>query len=274
VSASSSRFVSGLEAPASNAEALWFAFRGDELLIRHDGGVARAPLAFALDELGLTARRTQVLGALDGVPCFSAELDPSAAAPEGHRFASLRALHGKMPPGELDVAGLAFQIQHWDRTHQVCGACGAALLLKAGERAKRCEPCALDFYPRVSPAIIVLVHDGPRLLMTRQPRFPPGLYGLVAGFLEPGETLERCVEREVAEETGLRVKGLRYFGSQPWPFPHQVMIGFFAELAGGELRVDTSELEDARWFHRDALPTLPPRISIARALVEAWLAGG
>lgn len=108
--------------------------------------------------------------------------------------------------------------------------------------------------------------------MTRQARFPAGMYGLVAGFVEPGETLEACVAREVHEETGVDIADIAYFGSQPWPFPHQIMVGFTARYTGGELRVDTRELEDARWFHRDALPLLPPPLSIARKLIDAWLA--
>jgi NAD+ diphosphatase len=119
--------------------------------------------------------------------------------------------------------------------------------------------------------MIVRVARGDSILMTRQARFPPGMYGLVAGFMEPGESLEGCVAREVLEETGVRVRNIRYFGSQPWPFPHQVMIGFTADHAGGEIVVDTSELEEAAWFDRGNMPMLPPPFSIARKLVDDWL---
>src|SRR5262249_48683327 len=156
--------------------------------------------------------------------------------------------------------------QGWDRGYQFCPECAAPLALAPRERAKRCEACKKDYFPRISPCTITLVHDGPRILMTREARFPPGFYGLVAGFVEAGETLEACVAREIAEETGVTAETPIYFGSQPWPFPHQIMIGFMAKYAGGEIVIDKKELEDAQWFHVDALPLLPPRISIARAL--------
>jgi NAD+ diphosphatase len=264
--------VPALTPPASARPSLWFAFRGGDLLVELGSSGARVPTATRLEEIGVEAVRTQYLGALEGEPCFSAELLASAAAPAGHAFANLRSLHASLDADVFAVAGYASQIKEWDRTHQHCSACGAPIQSKLSERAKHCDACRLDFYPRVTPAAIVLVADGPRVLMTRQPRFPPGMYGLVAGFLEAGETLEACVAREVREETGLAIEQVRYFGSQPWPFPSQIMVGFFAEYAGGDLVVDHGELEDAQWFHRDALPGLPPKISIARALVEAWLA--
>ncbi len=270
----SPRFVPAFSPPAEGGPRTWFAFRGAELLVVESRGPlpAAAPVAADLGPLGLAVVRSQHLGSLDGRPAYAAELDDEAAAPPGHRFAGLRALHDKLDPVELHVAGVAFQVQHWDRMQRFCPSCAAPLEWKTAERAKSCARCRRDFFPPVVPALIVLVHDGPRILMTRQARFPPGMYGLVAGFLEPGETLEACAIREVREETGVEIEELRYFGSQPWPFPHQVMIGFSARYAGGALVVDHGELEDARWFHRDALPDLPPRASIARALIEARLA--
>ena len=266
------RFRPGLSASgAAPGPATWFAFRGDDLLVTDTAGV-RLPVATDLGELGLRVVRAQRLGELDGRPCFSAELPADAPAPPGHAYLSLRRLYGRLDLELFDFAGTAFQIQYWDRMHQVCSACGGPHDAREKERAKRCPACRVDFFPRVAPATITLIEDGPRVLMTRQPRFPPGMYGLVAGFVDPGESLEACVVREVREETGLEVSDIVYFGSQPWPFPHQIMIGFTARYAGGELRVDTEELEDARWFHRDAMPTLPPPISIARKLVDAWLA--
>lgn len=231
-----------------------------------------APRAEDLAALGLNAVRIQPLGELDGRFCCSAELREDAPVPDCHAYVSLRRLHGRIDDALFDVAATAFQIQFWDRAHQYCAACGAPVALKTGERAKWCARCESDYFPRVTPAVIVLVEDGSRILMTRQARFPPGMYGLVAGFLDPGETLEACVAREVREETNIDIAGVAYFGSQPWPFPHQIMIGFTARYAGGTLIVDTHELEDARWFERDALPPLPPPISIARKLVDAWLA--
>ncbi|AKT37195.1 NAD(+) diphosphatase [Chondromyces crocatus] len=274
--------------------ATWFAFRHNDLLVRDPSGSEAAmerapavgwgvsthdaplelPQVAELSALGLSVVRQQVLGVLDGQLCFSAELPQDAKAPEGYAFVSLRRLFGRVDVEVYDAAGVAFQVQYWDRVHQVCSACGAALEARGDERCKRCASCRLDYYPRVAPAMIALIEDGPRVLLTRGPRFPPGMYGLVAGFVEPGESLEGCVAREVMEETGIEVTDIRYFGSQPWPFPHQVMIGFTARYGGGELRVDPRELEDARWFHRDEMPPLPPPISIARKLIDAWLARG
>lgn len=274
----SSRFRAGLGRPSSApAEIAWFAFHGDDLLVRarvsEDGGDRfDIPIAADLADLGAVVTRAQPLGELDGRACRSAELAQGAPAPAGYAYVSLRRLHGRIDPELFEIAGTAYQVQHWDKAHQYCAACGAALESGQDERVKRCVRCASNYFPRITPATIVLVEDGPRVLMTRQARFPAGMYGLVAGFVEPGETLEACVTREVHEETGVDVAEIVYFGSQPWPFPHQIMVGFTARYAGGDLRVDTRELEDARWFHRDALPLLPPPLSIARKLIEAWLA--
>jgi NAD+ diphosphatase len=139
----------------------------------------------------------------------------------------------------------------------------------------RCPACGLSSYPRLAPAIIIAVvrrtDNGPRLLLARNHRFPPGRYSVVAGFVEPGESLEECAEREVLEEVGIRIANLRYFGSQPWPFPHSLMVAFTAEYAGGAITLDGSEIADAGWFAADALPQLPPRMSIARRLID-WFA--
>ena len=270
----SSRFRAGYAAPAPHAQIAWLAYRGSDLLVRDPGGEEpiEVPIAADLEVLGLSPVRVQPIGELDGRPCCAAEVAPDAPAPEGHAYLSLRRLYGRVDQEIFEAAGTAFEVQYWDRTHQYCGTCGGALEKRKDERAKRCSPCEHDYFPKITPATIVLVDDGPRVLMTRQARFPPGMYGLVAGFVDPGEDLEACVAREVREETGLEVEGVTYFGSQPWPFPNQLMIGFTARYAGGELCVDTTELEDARWFHRDALPMLPPPISIARRLMDAWLA--
>ena len=273
------RFRSDPALLGAPARGLWFVYRGDELLVRLAEGDAPpnpytydAPLLESLDALDLTPIRVQPLGWLGEIPCRSAELPPDAPVPPGFVYVTLRRLHGRIDPELFDAAGTAFQVQYWDRTHQFCGTCGAPLALEEGHRSKRCTGCKHQHFPHVTPAIIVLVEDGPRVLLTRQPRFPPGMYGLVAGFVEPGETLEACAIRETREETGIEIADIRYFGSQPWPFPHQIMIGFFARRVGGELVVDRTELEEAAWFDRASMPKLPPPISIARKLIDEWLA--
>jgi NAD+ diphosphatase len=269
-------FVAGVTPPAAEAGAgaltWWFVFRGAELLVV-DGESFAPPRADAIEDLGLTPLRTQHIGARDGAPCVAAEVASATPAPEGHRFVGLRDAHARIDEGAFAIAGTASQVLHWDRAHRFCAQCGGALAAVAGERAKRCAACTIDYYPRIHPACIVLVHDGSRILMTRAPNFPKRWYALVAGFLEPGETLEACAAREVLEETGVTVDQLAYFGSQPWPFPHQVMVGFMARYAGGDVVVDHTELEDARWFDAGAMPPPPPPISIARRMIDAWLSG-
>ncbi len=171
----------------------------------------------------------------------------------------------------MSIAMRAVQMLEWDRTHRFCGACATPTELARGERAKRCPSCGLTVYPRISPAMMVLVTRGRQLLLGRGVNFPPGRYSALAGFLEAGETIEEAVAREVREEVNVEVTHLRYFGSQSWPFPNSLMIAFQAEYAGGDMRPDPAELADAQWFDVEALPQLPPRISIARALIESAL---
>jgi NAD+ diphosphatase len=186
-------------------------------------------------------------------------------------FEGLRQVYGRLDEDLFWLATRAVQIVDWDRTHQFCGRCGAPMEAKATERAKLCPRCGLHHFPRLAPAIIVLVERGHALLLARSRHFTKGMYSVIAGFVEPGETLEEAVAREVREEIGISIKEIRYFGSQPWPFPHSLMIGFTATYAGGEIVLDDPEIEDAAWFTRDNLPPLPGKISIARKLIDWFL---
>ena len=170
------------------------------------------------------------------------------------------------------MLGYAAQIGTWARQHRFCGCCGAPLQPLAGQRAMACPSCELQHYPRLSPSIIVLVSRGEELLLARSPRFAAGVYSTLAGFVEPGESLEQCVQREVREEVAVEVGNLRYIASQSWPFPHSLMLGFHADYLGGEIVPQPEEIEDARWFRLDALPPLPPHGSISRYLIELHLA--
>lgn len=265
--ADAASFARDVPAEAAEGEgALVFAFVGERLVLTAAGALPRS-----LEPFDVVSCST--FGALDGRPAVLATLERERALPPGHRAASLRGALFGLDAVLAQVGGLAAQLEAFARTHRFCGACGRPTSAHERERALCCEPCALTFYPRVHPAVIVLVHDGAgRVLMTREARFPPGMYGLVAGFVEPGETLEACVRREVLEETGLEVSDVAYFGSQPWPFPHQVMIAFSARVSGGALEVARDELEEAAFFAHDALPVLPPPLSIGRYLVDAWVA--
>ncbi|MGD0680138.1 MAG: NAD(+) diphosphatase [Polyangiaceae bacterium] len=260
-------FIPGVEPPATTAPPLWIAFRDEEIFV--DG---ETMLLESLEPLGLSAPSAGAagafyLGTLDERPIF---VVAQADAPANARFVSLRAALMTVGREGIHLLALAAERVRFERTHVFCGRCGARTVDKAGERAKSCPACGLHVYPPVSPAIIVLIHDGRRMLLARRKKMQ--FFALVAGFVESGESLEHCLAREVREEVGVEVTDLRYFGSQPWPFPHQIMIGFYARWAGGEVRADGVEIDEARWYDPEALPHLPPTVSIARAMIDAFVA--
>lgn len=229
---------------------------------------AGIPKVESLAEFGLAPLHTHYLGKLDGHPCFAAELPEHSVAPVGMGFRGLRTLFGLLDDLHFTIAGRAIQIVNWDQTHQFCGRCGVRTEPKRDERARVCPQCGHLSFPRLSPAVIVAVVKDSRILLAHAGHFPEGMYSVLAGFVEPGETLEESVQREVHEEVGLRLKKIRYFGSQPWPFPHSLMIAFTAEYAGGRITVDGVEIVDAQWFSVDKLPRIPGKISIARQLID------
>ncbi len=268
-------FVPGVDPPPEAIESSrWFAFRGAELLVQVvDGkGIVDVPRLADISELGVATARRQYLGTLDGTPCWSAELDPASTVLPGVAFLGLRELHSQIPEPLYALAGRAAQIVAWDRDHRFCGRCGTATEPLTGERARVCPSCGLTSYPRLSPAVIVLIERGDQVLLARNRRFPSGRFGLIAGFVEPGETLEEAVEREVREEAAMELSDVRYFGSQPWPYPHAIMIGFTAAHRAGEPEPDGEELAEAAFFSLDALPLVPPTLSIARSLLDSWAA--
>ncbi|MFA5026465.1 MAG: NAD(+) diphosphatase [Candidatus Methylomirabilota bacterium] len=209
-------------------------------------------------------------GSYLGSPCWAGSVEPGFSPPEG--FVRERLLPGQIQLGDdlLSLCGLAQQATFWEATSWHCPRCGNPTVAIKGERGKRCLRCKYDHYPHLHPAVIVLVRDGDRILLTRKSFWVPGRYGLVAGFVDIGESLEGAVEREIHEEVGVDVTDIRYVASQYWPFPSQLMVGFVAAYAGGELRVDHSELEDARWFSVRELPDLPGTHSIARFILDHY----
>jgi NAD+ diphosphatase len=249
----------------------WFVVRQLGLVVREDGGLPRLPETEDLPRLGLDPSSAHYLGQLDGEDCFVLEA-PAGEPPAPWTARSLRSLYSQLGEEEFAVAGRALQIATFAATHRFCGGCGQPATRDGSERCMRCARCDLVFYPRVSPAIIVLVRRGEQALLARAARSTTGFYSTLAGFVEPGESLEQTLAREVFEEVGIHVQNVRYFGSQPWPFPHSLMVGFTAEHAGGEIAVDGKEIADARWFDAGDLPPVPPKISIARRLIDAWLA--
>jgi NAD+ diphosphatase len=266
-------FEPALAAPVELASGrLWLCIRGAEILVVENGELMDFPLADDLASLGLEAESSHFLGLLDGVGCIAAGIHDTAEPPVGSAFTALRPLWTRLDEQLFALAGRAIQIVEWDRTHRFCGRCGTPTEDTPGERAKRCPACDLLAFPRVSPAMIVRVTRGDEILLAHGQRFPGRMYSVLAGFVDPGESIEEAIHRELREEVGIEVTDLRYFGSQPWPFPHSLMIGFTAEWAGGELQPDPAEIVDAGWYRADAMPPIPPGISIARKLIDDWLA--
>jgi NAD+ diphosphatase len=256
--------------PESRDEpALWFAFRRTDIVVQGSAGTPALPCCGDLGEHGIAPRRTQYLGRYDGRHCYAVELDEAQPLPEGWGTLGLRELFALVDTPLAALSGRAWQLLDWDRNHQFCSRCGAPTEPRRDERARACPRCGLASYPPISPAIMILVARGRELLLGRKSAWPPGRYSALAGFVEPGETLEDTVARETREEVGVEIANIRYFGSQPWPFPHSLMIAFTADYAGGEVRPDGVEIEEARWFDAEALPRLPPRISISRRLIDA-----
>jgi len=270
-------------APPHADAAHWFAFCGDRLLVE-----VGPPSARATDDLRVPSRpqwvklpfgasagvnadplRRLYLGRLGQAHCFAVEFPEGTQPPRGSSWENLRTLFSVLDDALFGIAGRALQIVDWDRTHQFCGRCGTPTEHKQDERVRVCPSCRLSAYPRVAPAIMALIRRGREVLLGRGPHFPRGMYSALAGFAGPGESLEQCLAREVAEEVNVSVGNIRYFASQPWPFPHSLMIAFVCDWTGGEIRPDPSEIEDAAWFDVFQLPKLPSKISIARALIDS-----
>jgi NAD+ diphosphatase len=241
----------------------------DQGLVVPDGDSPRLPTGPLPPAFDGRLSRPLWLGTLHEVPCWVAALDREAPLPAGFRRETLVPMQGtRLPDDLLCLGGMAMQALHWESTSGHCPRCGTPTGRIPGEWGKRCPACRYEHFPHLHPAVIVLVRDGDRCLLTRKAGWTAGRYGLVAGFVDNGESLEGAARREVKEEVGVDVDELAYVGSQNWPFPSQVMIGFVARYAGGELVIDHEELEDARWFPCDALPSRPSRHSIAGFMLD------
>jgi NAD+ diphosphatase len=224
------------------------------------------------DERPSTEWPAHFLGMLGDAACWGVDV-PRGHDPADGAALDLYSYFGRASQVEWMVAGRAVQIVEWARTHRFCGRCGAPTEPQAGDRSMKCPACGLLAFPRLAPAMITLVTRGEHALLARGVNFRSPLYSCLAGFVEPGESLEGAVVREVREEVGVEVGNVRYWGSQPWPFPHSLMVGFTAQWVSGEIDIDPVEIVDAQWFARDELPAIPPSISIARKLIDAWLEG-
>lgn len=211
---------------------IWFIFRGNEILVPEGDGMIRFQDTHRL--FNLVLRAILFIGISDSVPCYAVDLDKSVRPPQNFSFSDIRGLFGRTNNELLGVAARASHLLLFDRTTKFCGVCGAGNHLMATELAKQCPDCGQIMYPRLSPVIIVLVRRDNEVLLARSPGFPSGMYSVIAGFVEPGETIEHAVHREVMEETGITICDLHYIGSQPWPFPDSLMIGFVATYTGGQ----------------------------------------
>ncbi len=245
--------------------------RDTEVLVAETSGAPSLPSLEQLAPwLGAAATR-HLLGQFgDGNAYAIAATEPLVAESE-LRFVPVRSLFGALDAGALELVGRALAFTEFETTHRFCGRCGTPTQPSLVDRAKRCPSCELSAYPRIPPAVITLIERDGQLLLARSARFKAGMFSAVAGFVEVGESLEEAAVREVREEVGVEVGALRYFGSQPWPFGRSLMIGYFARYLSGDVRVDGEEIEEARWFDLDALPLLPPPISIARKLIDAFV---
>ena len=262
-------FMSGFKPPEKiHSSALWFIFKEGGLLFKTTGNSLNIPETKDLGRYQDYVIRRQYLGRLDGRHCYTADVESDVPGSTGLKKKDLRSIFKAMEEEMIWAAGRANHLATWNRSHQYCGRCSTPLEDKLDERAKICPACNVVNYPRLSPAIIVAVLKENCILLARNERFRLPFFSVLAGFVEPGETLEACVSREIKEEVGITVKNIRYFGSQPWPFPDSLMVGFIADYAGGEIQVDHTEITEAKCFTPEELPKIPPSISIARQLID------
>ena len=259
-------------AESAAGRAWWFLCSGTHIVVTKEGSGISVPLIEGPAQIGVKATRPLYLGTLHDHPCYAAGTADGASTPTGDiLFRDLRTLYGEMEMPFFQTAEMAVHLVEWDGVTRYCSRCRGEMRLREGVRAKECPDCKRLEFPRISPAIIVLIEREDKLLLARSARFTEPFYSVLAGFVEPGESLEGAVHREIKEEVGIEVKDIRYFGSQPWPFPDSLMIGFTALHAGGEIRIDGEEIVEADWFDVHHLPRIPGRISIARRLVDWFI---
>lgn len=250
--------------------AYWLVIRDDQILLDSANNI---PLATA-NELFVCyeAKRAMYLGALQGKRVYSINISQVAVGPENAlSFVSLIDLirQSELTFDAFSYAAKAIQFQHFLLTHKYCGRCGKKMQAISWELAMQCKPCQHRCYPKLHPCVIMAVIKGDQLLLAKNKRSDSDTYSILAGFVEPGETLEHAVAREIEEEVSIKVKNIRYFGSQPWPFPHQLMVGFIADYDSGEIQIDEKEISAADWYNLADLPKIPGRYSIAGEIIRS-----
>jgi len=261
-------FEPAVRIPENIDGAIYFVFSKQSILdtreengwlpLQRDTWLALAPELFTEHYMGM----------LEGQHCFAVDLVEPLPNQE---FTSLRNIANQDDDRLFALAGRATQVVEWFKTHQYCGRCGVQTELHQHDRARVCPECGMHFYPRLSPSIIVLVRRGDEVLLARNANWPEGFYSTLAGFVEPGESVEETLHREVFEEVGIRIRNIRYKGSQPWAFPNSLMIGYHADYESGEFDLQEDEIADAQWFHYKSLPAIPGKIAISRWLIDDYL---
>ncbi len=264
-------FSPGIVPRESSQESFHIVISDDEILT-----IDQEPVFRPLDQdewrwLGLEELEKHYLGSVRGIPVFAHEVDPEADNPEGYEFATLWSFLNHVDQHVFYLVGRAKQIVEWHRNHHFCGQCGQVTSTLVNDRSRKCESCGLMFYPRLSPSIIVCVNRGEEILLARNIHSRGNFYSTLAGFVEPGESIEDTVHREVFEEVGIRVRNLKYFASQSWPFPNSLMLGFHAEYESGEITIQEEEIADAGWFHYSNLPNRPAMVSISGWLIDDFI---
>ena len=255
--------------------AYWFVFCKDELLLQKDDKNSTYTIPYGMNppiqlEVWNTIHKLTPMS--DGSACRTVSIPSPIIENDKFVMMGLRKSFEILNREFYIKAGKASEILYWDSTTKYCGVCGAPMQLHT-DISKRCTNCGKEVWPQLATAIIVLVKRNDQILMVHAHNLKGNYYGLVAGFVETGETLEECVHREVMEETGISITNIRYFGSQPWPYPCGLMIGFFADYVAGNLHLQHSELAYGGWFSKDKLPAIPGKMSMARMLIDAWLEG-
>lgn len=253
---------------------------GSRLIVFQHGRLLsdmRSPEPCLLDDLqlrlaGWEVLRRHFLGFWHDHPCYAVEISERAQPdPMQYQLGNLYQVLGRVDEQLFALAGRASQVLDWERDHQYCGRCGSPMTADQDERAMHCKPCAIINYPRIAPCVITLVHRGEELLLARNANFPQPMFSTLAGFIEAGETAEETLVREVREEVGVEVCNLRYFQSQSWPFPNQLMLGFYAEYESGNIVCDELEIAEAHWFHYKELPMIPPTSSVSGQLIQHYI---
>ena len=261
-------FVSATASPETINKAWYFLVKGSEIAVNLDAEERWQPYTeMDVERLSAAEPGRHFLGLMGDIACFAIEVKDSP----GISFSPLRVMLGKFDHLMAGLAGRAVQVCNWSRNHQFCGKCGAKTTVHKHDRAMVCGDCGIASYPRLSPSIIALVHREDEVLLARNHRFPDGMYSTLAGFVEPGESIEQTLVREVEEEVGVNVKNLQYLGSEPWPFPDSLMFGFHAKYDSGDIVLQEEEIADAKWFRCDNLPAIPGKTAISRWLIDDYL---